>query len=491
VKRMAGWLLLLVLVASGCKLTPDYERPELDAPESWIRSSDSRESIANLKWWEVYEDEALLKLIERALEENRNLAVALARMEEARYLVTFTRAEQFPFLDVFGSAGRGRQSQEVVPNAKTENTFQVGANLSFEVDLWRKYARGTEAARADLLASEWAYRSVTISLVADVASTYLLLRDYDSRLEISMRTAEGRRDRLDIIEARFEKGTVPQLDVNQAEVQLAIADASVAQFERLVAQTEHALRVLLGQYPGGIERGVAIAVGDWPLEVPAGLPSELLKRRPDVVEAEQRLSAETARIGVAQAMRFPALSLTAQVSVIAEDLTDLNSTDAGQWNAMAGIFQPIFNAGKLKAQMKAQRARAEQTLNAYIGTLQNAFREVEDSLVGVASWRRELDARNRQVTAASNAVRLSQARYDGGVVDYLEVLDSERALFNAELQQSVANRSTLTTFVTLYKALGGGWSEEPTDEGDDGAADEEVVEQSESEEPETDADQNS
>jgi outer membrane protein, multidrug efflux system len=457
-------LALVLMLAMGCKLTPDYERPELDLPDAWIHSQDTQGSVANLDWWKVYKDETLLGLIETALEANQDLALALARMQEAEYLVTFTRAEQFPFLDIFGSAGRGRESREIQPGAKTSNNFAIGANLSFEVDLWRKYSRGTEAARADLLASEWAYRSVTISLVADVASTYLLLRDNDSQLEISRRTAEGRRDRLKIIQARFEEGTVPQIDVNQAQVQLAIAEASVAQFERLVAQAEHSLRVLLGKYPGPIERGPLMTIDGWPLEVPAGLPSELLQRRPDIVAAEQRLAAETARIGVAQAMRFPAISLTANVSSVAEDLTDLNFTDAGEWNVMAGIFQPIFNAGRLKAQMKAQRARAEQSLHGYIGTLQNAFREVEDSLVAVDTLQRELGARQRQVKAASSALRLSQARYDGGVVDYLEVLDSERALFEAELQTSAVNRLALTAFVTLYKVLGGGWNEPESEE---------------------------
>lgn len=457
-RRRALSIIGLMLLLSGCALTPDYERPELELPEEWSRGTDEGASIANLSWWEIYDDAALSSLIEAALEQNQDLAVAMARMQESDYLVTFTRAEQFPFLDIFGGAGRGRQSKEINPSANTNNNFSFGASLSFEIDLWRKYARATEASRADLLSTEAAYRNVTISLIADVASTYLLLRDLDSRLDISVRTEQGRRDRLRIIRARFEKGTEPELDVNQAEVQLAIAEASVARFERRVAQTEHALRVLLGRYSGPIPRGAPIGLGTWPLEVPAGLPSELLQRRPDIVDAEQRLVAETARIGVAQAMRFPALSLTAEVSAVAEGLTDFNSTDAGEWNILAGILQPLFNSGQLKAQMKAQRAVAEQAQHRYIAILQNAFREVEDSLVGITTLRREREARRRQVIAARNATRLSQARYDGGVVDYLEVLDSERSLFNAELAESSTRREALTAFVTLYKALGGGWS---------------------------------
>jgi multidrug efflux system outer membrane protein len=456
-RRGSAALALSIALLSGCKLTPDYERPELEPPVEWMRTSDTRESIANLPWWEIYRDPTLSELIQTALERSPNLAIAFARMQEFDDLITFTRADQFPFLDVFGSAGRGRQSREINPGATTDNGFSIGANLSFEVDLWRKYARATEAARDDLLATEAAYRNVTIGLIADVASTYLLLLDLDERLAISRRTAVGRRRSLDIIRARFEKGTVAKLDVNQAEVQLAIAEVAVAQFLRQRAQAEHALRVLLGQYPGPIPRGEPIGLDAWPLDVPAGLPSELLERRPDVVEAEQRLAAETARIGVAQAMRFPSLSLTANVSAVAKGLTDLNSTDAGQWDVMAGIFQPLFNSGQLKAQMKAQQARTEQALQAYVGVLQNAFREVEDALVSIEYLRQEREARQRQVVAATNAARLSRARYDGGVVDYLEVLDSERALFDAELAESVVRRGALTAYVTLYKALGGGW----------------------------------
>lgn len=459
-KRAALANLGMTLIVAGCAVTPDYERPELDLPEQWISASspsETQESIANLPWWEIYSDETLARLIETALDNNQDLALAMARLEEFKHLVTVTRAEQFPFLDVFGSAGRGRQSKEINPLANTDNNFSLGASLSFEIDLWRKYARSTEAARADLLATEAATRSVTISLVAEVASTYLLLRDLDNRLEISRSTATGRQDRLDIIQARFDKGTVPELDVNQAQVQLAIAEASIAQFERQVAETEFALRVLIGRYPGPIDRGDEIAGDQWAMAIPAGLPSDLLQRRPDILDAEQRLHAETARIGVAQALRFPALSLTANVSAVAESLTDLNSTDAGEWNVLAGIFQPLFNSGQLKAQMKAQTARTEAAYHDYLGTLQNAFREVESALVGVETYEREYSARDRQVTAAKNTLRLSQARYDGGVVDYLEVLDSERTLFDADLEASATKREALTAFVTLYKVLGGGW----------------------------------
>ncbi|MGY8736504.1 MAG: efflux transporter outer membrane subunit [bacterium] len=463
-KGCAITLGLGALLVSGCALTPDYERPELNLPAGWERTTAEQDAIANRPWWDIYDDEVLRALIDRALDQNRDLAIALARLQESRYLLNFTRADQFPFLDVFGSAGRGRDSKNINPLAGTGNNFGIGADLSFEIDLWRRYSRATEAARAELLASEFGVRNVTISLIAEVANLYFRLQDVSARLEISRRTVEGRAERLGIIQARFDRGIEPEIDVNQAQVQLAVAEASVTLYQRLTAQTEHALRVVLGEFPGRVPLGPRIDFSGVPISVPAGLPSELLKRRPDVQEAEQLLVAETAEIGVAQALRFPSLSLTSGISVVATDLTDLNSMDAGQWSLAAGIFQPIFNSGRLKAQKKAQVARAEQAEEVYILTLLEAFREVEDAIVATETFRNEFAARTRQVKAAANALRLSQARYDAGVVDYLEVLDSERTFFDAELRHSQAHRSVLTSFVALYKALGGGWDERVLDD---------------------------
>jgi multidrug efflux system outer membrane protein len=286
----------------------------------------------------------------------------------------------------------------------------------------------------------------------------LLLSDLDARLAISRRTVEGRAGSLEIIQARFDQGTVPELDVNQAQIELSIAEAAVASFERQVAQVEHALATLLGRSPGPITRGMALDEQVFPPEVPAGLPSELLKRRPDVVDAEERLVSATALVGVAEALRYPSITLTGRLGAISDDLADLDSSDAETWNIAGGIFAPIFNAGQLRAQADAQRARAEQALRDYEAILLQSFREVEDALVAVRTLRDEHAARNRQVVAARNAARLSRARYDGGVVDYLEVLDSERSLFGSELDESATLRQSLDSVVLLYKALGGGWS---------------------------------
>jgi len=412
-------------------------------------------------WFELYQDPELTRLIGIALEENKDLAASLARIVEARELLIITRADQFPFLDVFGTFGRGRQSQIVVPGAGTADNFGLGADLTFEVDLWRRYSRATEAARADLLGTEASYRNVTISLVANVASFYLVLRDLDQRLAIAERTAKSRQASLVIIQARFDRGTVAEIDVNQAQVELAIAQAAVASFERDVAQTANALQVLLGRSPGPVARGLELEDQEMPLAVPPGLASELLKRRPDVVAAEEVLKAETALIGVAEALRYPSITLTGSAGGLSDELADLDTSDAKAWGLAADIFAPIFNSGSLKAQAEAQRARAEQALRNYEATLLQALREVEDALVAVRTYRTEHGARYRQVQAARNAARLSRARYDGGVVDYLEVLDSERSLFGSELDESATRQQALTAVVQLYKALGGGWSPPP------------------------------
>jgi multidrug efflux system outer membrane protein len=463
VARRGCAIALAALWLGGCALTPDYERPNLAPPEAWRGAHLGGESIANLPWWELYRDPALRWLIRTALDRNRDLAIALSRVQEASHRVHFTMADQFPFIDASGSAGRGRASPAVVRGASAGAQYSVGASVSFEVDLWRKLARATEGARADLLASEATHRNVTISLVSSVASSYFLLRDLDERLAIAERTVAGRRESLRIIGARFEKGTAPELDVNQAQIELSIAEAATAAFERQVVQGENALRVLLGAYPGAIPRGPSLEERGLLPDVPVGLPSDLLERRPDVVAAEQVLAAETARIGVSEAMRFPSLTLTGSVSAVADGLSEINSNEAKAWNIAAGAFQPLWNAGQLRAQARIQHERASQALYAYVAALQVAFREVEDSLVAVRTLRDEHAARARQVVAARNAARLSRARYDAGIVDYLEVLDTERTLFNSELDESASRQQALNAVVQLYKALGGGWTAEVED----------------------------
>ena len=466
---MSGYRLVapaLLLVLGGCAAGPDYERPELEVPEKYIQPVQQGESFANTPWWELFEDPQLQELIRIALEENQDLGIAAARVEEFRAVLGVTRADQFPTVDITASGAQTEGSDNVFPgsvpgfgNDKVEN-YRLSADVFWELDLFGRLRRSTEAARAQLLATEEAQRSITISLVASVASSYMLLRDLDAQLEIARRTESTRTDSLGIIQARFDKGTVPKLDVNQAEIELAVAQAAVAVAERAVTQTENALAVLLGRNPGAIPRGLALEQQTLPPGIPSGLPSELLQRRPDVLASEAELAAQTARIGVAQAARWPSLSLTGALGFESDDLSTLTDSGSDFWSAGLGIVQPLFNAGRNRSRVEAEEARTEQALLAYEQTVQRAFREVEDALVAVRTYRAEHEARKRQVAAARSAATLSRARYDGGVTSYLEVLDTERSLFNAELTESQTLRLYINAIIELYKALGGGWNPE-------------------------------
>lgn len=449
---LAGGLLL-----GGCMVGPDYQRPALDMPPSYREPAPIDDTFANLPWWGLFADPALDALIEEALANNRDLGVALARIEEAAAILNVVRANQFPFFDIQAGAGRTSTSEDVLGGGVTDNSFSLGGVASFEVDLWGKLRRATEAARADLLSTEAAARNVTISLIASVAISYFQLLDLENRHGIAVRTLASREDSLGIIRERYGKGTVPELDVNQAEIEAADAQASVAAFERAVRETENALSVLVGSRPRVIARGSQLAAQRVPVEVPAGLPLSLLERRPDILAAEQQLAAETARIGIARAQRLPSLSLTGSFGYASRDLSDLVDSGNESWNLLANLFAPIFNAGQLRAVEETQRQRAEQARLGYEQAVLNGLRDVDDSLTRVRTSRNEHLARQRQLAAARNAARLSRARYDGGLVSYLEVLDSERSLFQAELLESQTRQQQLSAVVGLYRALGGGW----------------------------------
>ncbi|MCU0223520.1 MAG: efflux transporter outer membrane subunit [Acidobacteria bacterium] len=434
-RLLALALLPIVLPAGGCLLGPNYEPPQLEAPASFPQPATTGAAIANLPWWEVYQDPALQELIRIAIAENQDLGIAIWRIEEARARYGVTRADQW-------------------------NDFAVGLGVAWEVDLWGKLRRLTEAARAELLAEEENRRAITISLVAEVAREYLLLRDLDAQLDISQRTLASRQDSTRLIAERFKGGIVPELDLRQAEIEQADAAAAVSRFERLIAQSENALSFLLGRNPQAIPRGRALAEGQVPLEVPAGLPSELLERRPDVLTAAAQLHAQTARIGVAEALRWPTLGLTAAGGLESPDLSDLLTSNAAFWNIGANLFGPLFEFGKNKRRVEVERAITEQLLLNYEKTAHNAFREVADALAAIRFLREEVAIRNGQVESATVAARLSRARYDGGVTSYLEVLDSERSQFQAELQATEALRQQYAAIVDLYLALGGGWNPE-------------------------------
>lgn len=456
---MCRWFpnLVIAVALAGCVLGPDYQRPAIETPEQFRERASEGASLANLSWWELFGDDELQVLIKIALEENKDLAIATARVEEVRARLGFVRADQYPRVDGTAGASRGNTAEQFIPGAGVDNSFTLSAQLAFEVDLFGRLRRQTEAAQQELLASEEARRTVLTSLIADVASTYFLMQDLDERRAIAARTVLARRESTRIIRERFKKGTTPRLDVDQAEIEEADAAAQLAALERQVIQAENLLSVLLGSHPGPIKRGSRIEDQLLPPAIPAGLPSELLERRPDVRAAERLLAAQTARIGVAEALRFPRLSLTATAGLASNELSDLLDSDSSLWNLGANFFGPLFDSGQSRRRVEIEVARTEQLLNQYELTVLRAFREVEDALAAVRTLREESAARERQTVAARSAAFLARARYDGGVTSYLEVLVAERSLFQAESAAVATKRAQLVAIVDLYKALGGGW----------------------------------
>ena len=455
---LAAVVMLGTLFIAGCAMGPDYERPETTMPEAFEQVTDSGPSIANLNWWELFGDEQLNALVRIALEQNQDMAIAISRIEEARAALGFVRSDQYPQFEVSAGANRGNAIPGTSVITPISNNFVLAGNLSFELDLWGKLRRSTEAAQAELLATVDAGNSVLITLISDVASAYLLLLDLDTRVAIAERTLDTRIESLGIIQARFDRGTVALIDVNQAQIEKYDAEAQLASLQREDVQVENLLNVLLGQHPGAIEREQRDIYSLEPLKVPAGLPSELLERRPDIRVAEQTLAAQTARIGVAEAIRFPSLSLTGSLGLASDELSGFFSSDNKTWGLSAGLIAPVFNAGRNKSRVEVEVARTEQALLNYEQTVLQALREVEDTLVGVHTYEREVHARENQQKAAASGAMLSRARYNGGVTSYLEVLESERSLFRAELLASSTRREQLVSYVTLYKALGGGWT---------------------------------
>ena len=454
-------IIVLVILAS-CKVGPNYKQPVVDSPDLFRFDSVSTaaDTVINLKWWELFGDEGLKQLIDTALVYNQDVLMAASRIEEARAVLGYNRADLWPSLGYDGTAGRSKMNIPSIGVTDPFNNFQGAATLAWELDFWGKFRRSTEASRAELLASEYGMRSVQVSLISDIAAVYFLLLDYDARLNISRKTLNSRKESLRIIQERYNEGIIPEIDLNQAEIQEAIAAASVPFYERLVAQTENALSVLTGVNPGPVIRNTTLRDQVIPPEVPSGIPSAVLARRPDISQAEQYVVAQNARIGVAVAMRFPSISLTGMFGAASNDLSNILNNESMIWSVSGGILGPIFQFGKNKRRVDIERERFYQDSLMYVRTILQAFREVEDALVEIRTLDNESDARERQMAAAQNAAGLSHARYDGGVTSYLEVLDSERSKFEAELAASQTYQQYLNAYVFLYKALGGGWISE-------------------------------
>ena len=455
---------LLTLVLSGCMIGPDYRRPAVETPGAWHFEEKEARKVGNTAWWEQFQDPVLNELIATALRENKDLKIATTRVEEFMGRYGVTRASLFPQVSASANAGRSRLT-EMGPtplSAATQNPANNYVGLisgSWEIDLWGKLRRASEAARADLLSQEEGRTSVILSLVSSVANAYVTLCDLDRRLEIAKRTAQSRKESYDLFLLRFKSGFVSELELNQMQSEYEQALATIPVLEKTIGQQENALSVLLGRNPGPIARGKSIEDLFLP-SVPAGLPSLLLTNRPDIRQAEQSLIAANARIGVARSMYFPAISLTGSFGASSTDLSTLFTGPARVWSWAVPVSVPIFTSGAISGQVKVAEAQQKQALLRYQQTIQTAFREVEDALIDQRRSREALEIQGRQIESLKKTARFARLRFDNGYTSYIEVLDAERSLFNVELARAQTKGNLFQALVNLYKAMGGGWAAE-------------------------------
>jgi len=453
-----------LLFATACTVGPDYKRPIVDTPERYRSASDSSTgaaSLADREWWELFQDPQLQMLIRTGLDRNLDVRVAAARILQAQAELGIVRADQFPTVAAGAAAARQRVAQSLDLPAAAYSTLEVSVSTSWEIDFWGKFRRATESARALLLASEWGRRAIVTSLISQLASAYFDLRELDLELDIAKRTLATRQESLQLTQTRESRGATSLVDVRQAEQLVFTAAATIADLERGIEQQENLLSVLVGDRPGPITRGQLLV--DQPLtvdvDVPAGLPSALLERRPDIRQAEQELVAANADIGVAKAAYFPQINLTGAGGFQSAALASLFSGPAGLFFAGAALTQPLFTGGKLKSNVALAEARREEALLSYQQTIQQSLRDVSDSLVAYRKAREFREQQEFLTRSAQDAQRLADVRYQGGATSYLEVLDSGTRLFAAELGLAQARLNELLTVVRTYRALGGGWDQ--------------------------------
>lgn len=492
------WMVLLagiaaLLMTAGCTVGPNYKRPAASVPATYRGETDlsspanqagasasnapespspqpatpaANTSGSNIptgtplgeeKWWEVFQDKQLQALIRTALQNNYDVRIAATRVLQAQAQLGITRANQYPTLTGGGNVTSVRDPT-IGPIPAYEITLgQVTASASWNIDFWGQYRRATEAARATLLANQWAQKAVISSLVADVASSYFQLRQLDLELEISKNTLASRQDSLDLTKTLEQHGINSLLDVRQSEQLVYTAATEIPDLERQIAQQENAINILLGNNPGGIARGLKLTEQPHAPEVPVGLPSALLERRPDIREAEEDLVAANAQIGVARAAYFPQIALTGTAGYESPKLTDLFQGPAGVWTLAGGLVQPIFEGGRLKSGVQLAEAQRDQLVLNYQQTIQGAFRDVSNALIGYRKYREFRIQQEHLVESAQDAAHLSEIRFKAGTTDYLEVLTNETNSFSAELTLAQAQGNELIALVQLYQALGGGW----------------------------------
>lgn len=453
-----------IILLSSCTVGPNYKRPKIDVPATYRNPSEPQAaqstgtSFGDEKWWTVFQDTELQKLIRTAIQQNYNVQIAASRVVQAQNQVTITRSNEFPTINgQLGYITTRNPSFPPLPSYGV-NATQLEGTGSWDIDFWGRYRRATEAARASLLSTEWARKAVLSSLVSSVASAYFQLRDLDLQLDISKRTLASRQESLKLTETLVNGGATSLVDLRQAQQLVETAAANIPNLERQIQQQENQIRILLGENPGDVPRGRPLTEEPLPPTIPAGLPSSLLERRPDVREAEQNLIAANAQIGVARAQLYPNISLTGSGGAETPALTRL-FTNGAVWSATGAIAQPIFNAGRLRANVRLSEAQQQESLLTYKQTIQQAFASVSDALIAYTKDRQYREHQERLVAAAKDASDLAHTRYNGGVTSYLEVLTNETNYFSAELTLAQAQLNERLALVQVYNALGGGWQQ--------------------------------
>ncbi len=451
----------IAALLAGCTLGPDYARPPVEAPAAFRFEPAAAADTANTAWWQLYGDPVLDQLIATALANNLNVKVAAANVEQALAVITQTRSALFPQVGYGATGERSRVPDTglaaAIPNyPNPQSAYQALLTASWEIDLWGRIRRLSESAQANLLATDEARRGVILSLVSSVATSYIALRGLDEQLVIARRTLATYAESLRLYELQFKYGQISQMTVAQVQSQYETAAVQIPQIESQIAQTENALSILLGRNPGPIPRGKSIYELALPA-VPAGVPSALLERRPDLVQAEQALIAANAQIGAAKALYFPTISLTGALGSSSADLSDLFKGPTRVWNYAGQIVGPIFTFGAVSGQVAQSEAAQQAALASYRLAIQNAFADVDNALVASRKLKDQLAAQERLVAALQDYARLARLQYDGGYAPYSTVLQAEQTLFPAELTLAAVRASVFTSAADTYKAMGGGW----------------------------------
>ena len=445
-----GVFFLLFVVLTGCSIGPDYVRPATSAPEHWNVEYQAAAELANIRWWQQFGDPVLDSLVETAVRSNLDLKEATAKVDQYLGALDITRSQYFP--QISGSITSDAQNT----GGKTTENYQAALSATWEIDLWGRIRRSSESAQAQILASEAGRRTVIMTVVSSVAGGYLTLRGLDRLLKIARDTEKATAENLKLFQLRFKYGTISKLELSQQENLYETARQEVPNYEFQIRQQENLLSLLLGRAPGPIPRGRELDALT-PPGIPAGLPSQLLERRPDIIQAEQDLIAANADIGAAKAEYFPKISLTGTLGVASNDISKLFVPGAELWTAGTELAAPIFNFGATAGKVRKAEAQKEEALFKYQKAILTGFREVEDALIKTTKGREQLESQNRQVHSLEEYARLSRLQFEAGTADYLQVLDADRSLFNSRLSLTKTKYDLLGSVVSVYKAMGGGW----------------------------------